>query len=1062
MANAATTNFFESFESGAIPAWSAGDGNPVGPLAYWAVVDSAFGGEGTHSGTRKIYCAGVGHAGTAGAPLYREEMTAYLQRPLDLTGYSNASLSFWFKLPSVETDYDSANVYMDGTLLWSRDTPAANWTQVVVPLDPFVGSAHTLRFEFISDPSIIREGWYLDDILVVSGAGNDPFSGAYTLLGGSNSITSNNSGATSEPGEPNPGNSIWYLWTARASGTVTFQTAGSNFDTVLCIYGGTNLATLASVGCDDNSGTNTSVVSFHAVANATYCISVSGAANAEGVVVLTWDHPNGRGRDLLPDLTVWADEDREYLYGWYLDRNEIPGRVLLRISTATPNSGAGPLELHGSSTTPGVYQRVFRDDETSWDRYAGTFTFHPGHQHLHFDNWLNFHLRAALTNDGVGDIIVSGDKTSFAIIDLTRYDGALPGSPGSSQYGGGLVQGLSVGWADVYGANLTDQWIDVSDVPAGRYWLEAVVDPENSILESNESNNWTRILIDLDVSGTNGGPGNLQNDFFTNALVLNSVTAGIAASTEGASRETGEPSHGGNDGGASVWFRWTAPSNMNVVITTEGSSFDTLLGVYRGATVSNLSLIVSNDDAPGAIWSKVTFGAASNMTYQIALDGYDGFNGDYELNFNPAWNDSLANALVITGASGTVSASSRGATRQSGETNHAGVFGSNSIWFAWTAPRSGSAIFQTIGSGFDTLLAVYTGSTVATLSLVGADDDSAGGGASRVTFNCASNTTYRIAIDGPAGERGLARLNWAGPNPPGILVPPLSTNAPAGAPVTFSVTTVGSAPLFFQWQHQGTNLLDDPYRSGVNTAILTLNKIQAGSAGAYAVVITNAYGAITSAPGNLIVLDNPRVVFIEETIGYSGAFVRVPIEMQSIGNEHAVSFSLLFDPAVLSNPRATNVPAGAALTLDTNQLASGVLGVSLELPGLTTFATGHVGIVSFIFETAPSLDDVNTFAGFGTAPVLRSVRDVNDVNIAALFVAGTIDLQPFRLASSVTSNGLFQLSFSARWTYRYAIDASFDLANWSPLQTSTVAGATFQFTDTNLFPHRFYRVRLVR
>jgi hypothetical protein len=1059
-ADAATTNFFETFEAGLGAAWSVGDANADGTPGYWGIVDSAFGGEGTHGGSKKIYCAGVGYAGTTSAPLYQDDMTAYLQRSVNLTGYSNATLSFWFKLPGIETGFDSANVYLDSTLLWSRDTTVTSWTPVILSLDSFVGAVHTLKFEFTSDVSANDEGWYLDDVAVVSGPANDMFTNAYTIIGGSNSITANNSGATNEAGEPNPGNSIWFRWTAQTNGTVTFRTGGSSFDTILCIYAGTNLATLTSVGCDDNSGSNnTSVVSFNAVAGTIYSISVRGATNAQGGVALSWDQPNGRGKDILPDLFVWADESRDYLYGWRLDSNEIPGRVLLRISTATPNIGSGPLELRGSSTTPGVYQRVFRSDGTWWDRYAGTFTFHPGHQHLHFDNWLNFHLREVLGSNGVGNIVVSGDKTSFAIIDLTVYDTALPGSPASEQYGGGLVQGLSVGWADVYGENLTDQWIDVTDVPAGRYWLEAVVDPANSILELNESNNVSRILIDLDVIPTHGG--SVQNDMFANAFVLNGVTAGLIGSTVGATRENGEPAHGGNIGGASVWFRWTAPSNMNVTITTEGSSLDTLLGVYRGTTISNLSLVVSNDDSTGGVWSKVTFAATSNTTYQIALDGYDGVTDAYEFNFNPAWNDNFANALVVTGASGTVSASSRGATRQPGETNHAGIFGSNSIWFVWTAPRSGAAIFQTIGSGFDTLLGVYTGNSVSSLSLVAADDDAAGGGASRVTFNCVSNTTYRIAIDGPNGERGIAHLNWAGPAPPGILTQPLSTNAPAGSAITFSVTAVGSAPLQYQWRHQGTNVLNDTYHSGANTAALGLEKAQTANAGAYSVVITNAYGAITSAPGNLIVLDNPRVVFIEETLGYSGAFVRVPVEMQSVGNEHAVSFSLLFDPLVLSNPRALNVPAASTLALETNGLSSGVLGVSVTLPGTTTFVPGHVGIVDVVFNTEASSGAVQTFAGFAATPVARAVKDTNGVVVPVLFVAGSIDLEPLRLLSGVKSNGTYRLIFPADATYRYAIDASVDLTNWMALTTSSVAGATFQFADTNALPQRFYRVRLM-
>ena len=1061
IAHAGTTNFFEGFETSLSPVWSVGDANASGTPAYWSIVDSAFGGEGAQSGTRKIYCAGFGYAGSTNSPTYRDSMRAYLQRGIDLTGYSNATLSFWFKLPSVESGYDSANVYLDSTLLWSSDSPATNWTQVSLSLDAFVGGAHTLKFEFTSDTTVTAEGWYLDDILVVSGPGNDAFASARTLTGGFGSVTNNNSGASSEPGEPHPGNSIWYRWLARTNGAVTFRTGGSSFDTLLCIYAGTNLLTLTNVACNDNGDSNNaSLVSFIATNGVTYSLSVRGVASAEGTVVLSWDQPNGHGLDLLPDLSVWASQPNAYLYGWYLDRNQIPGRVLLRLSTATPNTGPGPLELHGSSTTPGVSQRIFRDDGTWWERYAGTFTFHSGHQHLHFDNWLNFHLRSNLVNDAVGDIIVSGDKTSFAIIDLTHYNPALPGSPASGRYGGGLVQGLSVGWADVYGANLTDQWIDVTDMPAGRYWLEAIVDPANSILESDESNNTSRILIDLDLGGAGPSTNGPANNFFTNAFVLSGVMAARADSNSGATREAGEPNHAGNSGGPSVWFRWTAPSNMNVTLTTEGSSFDTTLGVYTGASVSSLSLVVSNDDVvSGTLWSRATFAAISNTTYRIAVDGYNGANGSYELNLNPAWNDQFASSLVLTGASGTVSGSTRGATRQAGETNHAGVFGSNSIWFSWTAPLSGEVIMQTIGSGFDTLLGIYTGSSVSALALVAADDNSAGSGASRVTFSAVAGTTYRIAIDGPAGARGLARLTWAGPTAPAILIQPLSTNLPAGSAAAFSVTAIGSAPLVYQWRHQGTNLADNLYASGTHSPVLSFNKVQSADAGVYTVVITNAYGSVTSAPGNLIVLDNPRVVFVEETSGHSGAFVRVPVEMQSLGNEHAVSFSLIFDPAVLSNPRATNVPAGAALVLNTNQLGGGVLGVLVTLPVGAVFATGDVTVAQFIFDTAPSAVALNTFAGFGLSPTPRLVTDTNGVTLPALFVAGVVHLEPLRLASSGMSNGTFRLSFGAVNDQRYAVDASGDLINWTPLATNTAVGSSLQFTDTNALPRRFYRAR---
>ncbi len=1050
----ARTNFFENCEKGLGTEWSVGDANPAGTRAHWSVVGRTFGNEAPHSGTRKLYCAGVGRAGTVASPKYRDEMEAYLQRTVDLTGYSNAILSFWFKMPGIEPYFDTASVYMDGAPLWTHSAAVKPWTKVTLPLTDFVGAPHTLKFEFKSDSNGVFEGCYLDDILVVSGPFNDSFTNAVVLSGGAGSVTNHNSDATAEPLEPNAVNSVWFRWTPWTNGVVTFGTAGSSFDTVLCVYTGAKLGALTNIACDDNSNTNfTSRVSFNAVAGTTYSISVRGASSAKGVVVLNWDQPNGEGHDLLPDLTVWADEGRKYLYGWFLDRNEISGRVLLRIATATPNIGAGKLEMRGSSTTPGVYQRIHRDDGTWWDRHAGTFTFHPGHLHLHYDNWMNFRLRTALTNDDVGDIVVTGDKTSFAIIDLIQYDESLPGAPTSPQFTGGLVQGLSVGWADVYGANLTDQWIDVTDISPGRYWLEAVVDPANNILESNESNNFTRILIEVG-SLTNA----VENDFFTNALALNGLTTAVNRSNNGATREPGEPRHANNDGGASMWFTWVAPASMLATISTEGSDFDTLLAVYRGTTISNLLLIASNDDVPGVSWSRVTFDAISNVTYQIALDGFNGAFGAYQLAINPAWNDSFAGGIVVTGASGTVSASSRGASRESGEPNHAGLRGSNSIWFTWTAPVSGAAIFQTIGSSFDTLLAIYTGTSVSNLTVVGADNDSAGAGASRVTFNCTKGTMYRIAVDGVNGGKGVVRLNWAGPTPPVILAQPLSTNVSAGSAVTFGVTNIGSAPMFYQWRHQATNLVNDTYHAGANSPLLTLKKAKPGDSGGYSVVITNAYGATTSAPGNLIVIDNPRVVFVSEISGHSGAFVRVPVQMQCIGNEHVVSFTLLYDPTVLSIPRVSKVPAGATFGTNNNNL--GALGLSVTLASNAVFAAGDALVVEVTFDSVVA-GDVSTFAGFGTRPTPRVVLGTNGVALAALFVAGEIDLSPLRVAQGMFTNGNFRFGFNAEPGERYAIDVSENLAQWTPLVTNTAAGASFSFSNTTAEPRRFYRVRLL-
>src|SRR5881397_1201316 len=97
------TVFSEDFE-GSFPAsggWTTGDDDPFGPTAYWNTVDSAFGGEGAHSGNRKAYCAGFGFGGSTANPNYQSDMIAFMSRSINLSGYSASSLSFWFKIPSV-------------------------------------------------------------------------------------------------------------------------------------------------------------------------------------------------------------------------------------------------------------------------------------------------------------------------------------------------------------------------------------------------------------------------------------------------------------------------------------------------------------------------------------------------------------------------------------------------------------------------------------------------------------------------------------------------------------------------------------------------------------------------------------------------------------------------------------------------------------------------------------------------------------------------------------------------------------------------------------------------
>src|SRR5438552_2157385 len=114
------------------------------------------------------------------------------------------------------------------------------------------------------------------------------------------------------------------------------------------------------------------------------------------------------------------------------------------------------------------------------------------------------------------------------------------------------------------------------------------------------------------------------NDYFTNRTQITGLTNTITATNEGATKETGEPNHAANSGGKSVWWTWTAPTNLTATLDTLGSSFDTLLAVYVGSSVSNLTLVAGDDDAGGNGTSRLTFPAVAGTMYQIAVDGFLG------------------------------------------------------------------------------------------------------------------------------------------------------------------------------------------------------------------------------------------------------------------------------------------------------------------------------------------------------------------------------------------------------------------------------------------------------
>jgi subtilisin family serine protease len=294
------------------------------------------------------------------------------------------------------------------------------------------------------------------------------------------------------------------------------------------------------------------------------------------------------------------------------------------------------------------------------------------------------------------------------------------------------------------------------------------------------------------------------NDSFTSAVATSTATWTLTGNNTDGTSETGEPAHAGNAPAKSVWWAFTAPSSGVCTVHTLGSAFDTVLAVYTGTSLGALVAVASNDNRSSTVLdSTVSFSTVKGTIYRIVVDGKSGASGAIQLSaslvaaLSPV-NDNFASATVLTGTSFSVSGSNIGATMQTGEPKHAGITGGKSVWWSWTAPSTGTFTLETTGSSFDTTLAIYTGSAVNTLAVVGSNDDKSNNlRISKVVVSVVSGTTYRIAVDGYSAESGSIALSGSLTNN-AVLAPPAGVTAlrDAAGRITISWSAVASASSY--------------------------------------------------------------------------------------------------------------------------------------------------------------------------------------------------------------------------------------------------------------------------
>src|SRR4051812_4870310 len=224
-------------------------------------------------------------------------------------------------------------------------------------------------------------------------------------------------------------------------------------------------------------------------------------------------------RDRLPDLDQEAP--RNLLVA--TDKSGAIPRFHLGFESAVDNRGAGPLEISGhrdSQDQPEmVADQAIRQSDGSTRTVPDVgrlrYVYSEDHDHWHYLGFDHYELRRA----GNYKLVAPDEKTGFCLGDRYNTDTSsrLAGEPPQAYYTGycgrthtellSLVEGISVGYGDVYFANLEGQFVDVTGVPAGQYYLVHRANADRKLLESDYSNDAAALLVELSwPGGTSAAP----------------------------------------------------------------------------------------------------------------------------------------------------------------------------------------------------------------------------------------------------------------------------------------------------------------------------------------------------------------------------------------------------------------------------------------------------------------------------------------------------------------------------------------------------------------------------
>ena len=579
---------------------------------------------------------------------------------------------------------------------------------------------------------------------------NDALKSSIGIAGRSGEIALSTRDATREATEPQVSEipnavSVWYRFQPFVRGPLTLRLKGAPSDSRIVVYEQRgyplNFSVLTAVG----SGPS---VTFPTALRTTYVIGVLSTESGVGDFTLAWEQDVAEDNDI--DLAVPAESVRSRVQVREFDpfsKDTREGcvkagvRRILAVDFEIWNRGTEDLVLGEDYMSP-------------WGAYS------PAEDWTRFYGFWRIELR-----DGEGKLVGFAEPGM-----IPSLSGTARWNPEASdiQRFGFRQQGLRGGWYQWVQSHWSCQFVDVTDLAAGEYTATIVLDPYNRIPETREDNNSTTFPVLLTTLCT-APPA---NDNRENAQLIEGTIVTVLGDSSCATREIGERRHiPGSPSDRSIWYQWVAPYSGRTVVSTEGSSFDTLLEVQGPATSgANGPSIISNDDAdPSQQQSRLQFQATAGESYWFVVDGYNegagAEGGSVVLTVNPAGNNAFAMAEPLNGDSGETAATNQNSDREPGEPAHGNDPDGHSVWYRWVATRDGLVTFQASSDRILPIVEAYVGDRLDLLKLARPDPEQrlATGAApdATVAFNALAGRTYYIAVDAREGKQGPFQLSWS-------------------------------------------------------------------------------------------------------------------------------------------------------------------------------------------------------------------------------------------------------------------------------------------------------------